>query len=277
MKKEISVRVSSPWAGAFSDFLSGGLNNALSTVTSLINCDRIQAGPIYGRMTVDGGTVTARDAYGNWCEDALMLAIPLESPILHEEKTATTKITAFTTSTLVWYDCHALITPSSQRNIIIQQVQGRDFSRKELVSNGDTVFEAHGRIVCHTADEYPATEVKKFIQVMNYKGPVTVNSEITDKFNVSKLIITRYSIAPLKGMKNVQEYSFTAVALKPDSEVAVTEDIIKVNDNAMFIEDEIETAWVNFLTGRAEGYSTEKTVMRVAERILAGELIIDNG
>jgi len=252
--------------------MSGLIGNVGSMVTNLINCDRLEAGPVYGRMTGDGGTVVARDAFGNYCEDALMLAIPLDSPILHEEKTATTKITSFTTSTLVWYDCHALVTPLSQRNVVLQKVQGRDYSRKELVSNGDTLFEVRGRIVCHTADEYPAIEMKKFIQVMNYKGPVVVNSEIMAQWNVSKLIITRYSIAPLKGMKNVQEYMFIAVALKPDAEVRVSQDIIKVNDNAMFLEDEIENAWVNFLTGRAEGNSTATTALSVAARILSGEL-----
>jgi len=167
----------------------------------------------YGRVFTSRGAFAALDIMGHLCRDALMLYVD----------TATT--------TMVWYDCCALIDVSSRRNVVLQPVQGRDYSRKELISSGDNLFHVSGRIVCPNAEEYPAADVRVFLNMMRYDGVVNVNNEVIDQYGVNRLLITDYRLENERGMKNVQPYTFTAVGMRPDNEVEVTGDILNNDSN----------------------------------------------
>ena len=139
----------------------------------------------YGMMQVDGGTIYALDDWGCKAPEALMLGIELDQSItvtqkfpvyrtqvidakkgIYKEQEPNTINNVVNTKTLVWYDTTALVTINSDKNLIATRVQGRDYSRKELVSNGDIKFSVSGQITSGKPDIYPSEEVKKFIKVM---------------------------------------------------------------------------------------------------------------
>lgn len=213
----------------------------------------------YGVMSINGNSrqVIATDVYGNRCVDAFMMGIPLKTPIKMEaftensftelqetgfgieKKPATERIDRFESDTLVWWDCTAIVNVNSTRNVVITPVQGRDYSRKELVSNGDINFTVTGKILSNLPDVYPEEEVKKFIQIMKYKGIVTINSQALDMFGITQMIVKDFSLPQKEGGKSQQEYSFNAVGIMPAEETKITNDTLTViNQTFTTLEEE---------------------------------------
>lgn len=160
----------------------------------------------------------------------------------------------FKSNTLVWYDTTALITVNSDKNLISTKVQGRDYSRKELVSNGDIRFSVSGQITSGLPDIYPSEEMAKFLKVMQYKGIVKVNSQVLDQFGITHIVITDFSITPKEGYKALQQYSFNAIGLQPEKETEITEDTITIlaRPAADTVSDD-GNAWVNMLKNQLDG------------------------
>lgn len=220
----------------------------------------------YGVMKVNGGAnaVTARDIYGNKCIDAIMLGIPVKEKVSYStsvnkrEGGNRTKLgndvnVSFQSDTLVWYDPTALVAINSDRNLIITKVQGRDYSRKELVSNGDINFTVTGHIMSNMPEVYPATDVQKFIQIMQYKGIVKVNNLILDQFKIDGIVIKDFSLSPKEGYKSQQDYTFNAVGTMPTEEVKVTEDTINIIDNSLQKVAKEKSSWQKMLENQLEG------------------------
>lgn len=208
----------------------------------------------YGKVEVNGGknTILAYDAFGNVCTDALMLSIPVKEPIryysqkwqyerqmqsngsytynLDEKKS---EQTMFNSDHLVWYDTTALVSMSSNKELVLTKVQGRDYTRKELISNGDLSFSITGHITSEQPDIYPSDEVKKFFQLMRYKGVIDVNNQYLAQFGVTKIVIVSFSLPTKEGYKSQQDYSFEAVGIQPDKEVVVNQDTISIINEEM--------------------------------------------
>lgn len=199
----------------------------------------------YGKVTVQGGTdVYARDSWGHIVKEALMIYFDGEDDITvkhndggnysdNEEAGRDN----YTTKTVLFFDCCPKINVSSGKNIIMTQVQGRDFTRKELVSGGDLTFTVSGAIVSDVAAletssdgtiprvKYPENDVKKFIQIMQHPGIINVNHFLFRQFNVTRIIIKDFSLRAPE-YKNIQPYEFTCVAVEPDEAVIVKQDTI---------------------------------------------------
>lgn len=231
----------------------------------------------YGAISVNDGqnVIEAIDAYGNKCEDALMLAIPVKDKVTYDttvlETTKSSKKNkegdakkikipksgkddkkTITCNTLVWYDNTAMINVSSDRNIIFTQVQGRDYSRKELISNGDIRFTVTGRISSGMADVFPETQYQKFVQIMRYKGIVKVNNQILDQHGIDGLVIKDWNISSKEGCKSVQKYSFSAVGVMPKSEIKVIKDTIYKIDKSL-ITIKRQSKWERMLNKKLKG------------------------
>lgn len=214
----------------------------------------------YGQMELDGKVIMAKDCGGEVCRDALMLAIPTKDPVTITQTTkmlagnggTTERTTSATINHLVWYDNTAIVTIRNDRNVILTKVVGRDYSRKELVSNGDIEFSVTGHMSSNLPDVYPSGEIKKFIQIMRYKGIVEVNNQFLDQFGISKILIKGFDLPQKEGFKNVQDYTFTAVGIQPSSEVSVTEDTIKMV-NVALTEEKKEDAWSDLLKNKVDG------------------------
>lgn len=227
----------------------------------------------YGMMQVDGGTIYALDDWGCKSPDALMLGIELDQSItvtqnfpvyrtqvidaqkgIYKEQEPETINNIVTTNTLVWYDTTALITINSDKNLIATRVQGRDYSRKELVSNGDIKFSVSGQITSGKPDIYPAEEIKKFIKVMQYKGIIKINNQVLDQFGISHIVITNFNISPRPGYKALQQYSFSAIGLQPEKEIEISEDTISIIPQKVLSEKEDDSSeWMKMLNNQLEG------------------------
>lgn len=215
--------------------------------------------------------IFAYDDWGNVCVDALMLAIPVSEPVDLKFETYTLGYInnndeniedgarPYASDHLVWYDTTALINLSSDKNLILTQVSGRDYSRKELVSNGDLTFSVSGQITSNMPDVYPASEVQKLRQILQYKGIVEVNNEFLDQWGVKKIVIKSFSFNSSEGDKSKQEYSFEAVGIQPDAEANVTSDTIKVINYAIKEETDNQEslAWKDVLTSQLENLKSQ--------------------
>ena len=185
------------------------------------------------------GTLIAKDRYGTPVPEALMIYFHDETT--HDVKTEkmVSDITTqtkndvmrdsidFSTCTVCHIDTAPTITVNSSKNVVCTQVQGRDYTRKELVSGGDINFSVNGNIVSHYEGIYPTEDVKKFIQVMQYNGILEVNNFQFDQWNVKRIIIKDFSLGQLT-YKNIQPYSFSCVAVEPDEAVRMVQDTISV-------------------------------------------------
>lgn len=222
----------------------------------------------FGCMTVNKGNdvIVAVDCYGNRCADAIMLGIPLKSAIPVSQSIRTwfgdsndkteNYSNSITSDHLVWWDCTAIITINSEKNLIATRVSGRDYSRKELVSNGDIQISVSGRINSNLPDVYPTSEIQKFIQIMNYKGIVRVNSQYLSQFGIDRLVIQNFNMPQKEGYKNLQEYSFSAIGMQPDKETQVKSDTITTIDAAIVSDEEEKSAWEQMLEDKVESIKT---------------------
>lgn len=211
-------------------------------------------------------TILCRDMYGNECADGIMLKMPTKKPITYNQYatiteeggdtiSSDTQKTNFTANFLVWYDCTAMVNISSSKNLVITQVAGRDYSRKELVSNGDINFSVSGHILSRYADVYPEAEVRKFIELMSYKGILEVKNLQLGQFNIERIVIKDYSLTPVEGSKSHQQYSFNAVGIQPVSEVEVDSDTLYLDTYINNTTTPKENKWAAFLKTRATNFA----------------------
>lgn len=135
------------------------------------------------------------------------------------------------TKDIIHIDVNPQISFSTDKNLILTQVQGRDFTRKELISNGDFNFSVKGSVVSHQPGVYPTEAVKRLTKIAQYKGVVDVRHYIFDQFNVKQVIIKDFSLDAQEYL-NIQPYSFTCVAIETDDLKLKTEDTIgKINED----------------------------------------------
>ena len=225
----------------------------------------------YGRMRVNGGTVYALDDWGGISPDALMLCIEMDNEIAvtqnwaqygtvqnskgeYRETTPKRITNKFKTKELVWYDTTALITINSDKNVVVSRIQGRDYSRKELVSNGDIKFTVSGQITSGMPDIYPESEIKKFLKVMQYKGVVRVNNQVLDQFGISNILITDFNISPREGYKALQNYTFSAIGLQPESEIQIEEDTVSIYSQFnVDTKEQDQSEWMKMLNNQLDG------------------------
>lgn len=224
----------------------------------------------------------AYDDWGEQCVDALILYAPTANEITYIQNNFVVYVGGKTslessdkelvTKNIIWHDTTAIINVSSDKNVILTRVQGRDYSRKELVSNGDINISVSGHITSQYPDVYPTEEVQKFRQLMTYKGLVRVNNEILDQWGIDKIVIKSFSLPSSEGKKSVQDYSFEAVGVQPASEANVTEDtVLRINYEAVNKENETTAedslSWKNMLKSKLEGI--KQNTLNTATGVLA--------
>lgn len=224
---------------------------------------------LYGSMEVDGGVVYALDDWGCISTDAIMLAIKLDpnKPISVTQvfpdfntnagrkpgESAKSIVNQFKTTTLVWFDTTALITINSDKNLVVTRVAGRDYSRKELVSNGDIRFSVSGQITSGKPDIYPTQEMKKFQKVMQYKGVVEVKNQVLNEMGITHIVIENFNISPKQGYKALQQYSFSAIGLQPEFETKITEDTVTIRPQSLGKEVKDDGEWMKMLNNQLDG------------------------
>lgn len=170
--------------------------------------------------------IVAVNQYGEKVPEALMIYYRTDDVISVTEYHGDTPAT-YATNTICFWDCLATVTASSDKNLILTQVQGRDYSRKELVSGGDVVFNVSGEITSNYPGVYPEDTVKKFIQMMQYGGIIEVNHYLFRQYNIKRILVQSFELKTPE-FKNIQPYSFKCVGIEPDVEVSITSDTISL-------------------------------------------------
>lgn len=237
-----------------------------------------------------GGEVSipCLDWRGNICRDGFMASTPSKKVIKYngvvrdtvkiggEVRSINTPIYA---NTLVWSDPTALVSVNSTKNVVLTRVVGRDYSRKELISNGDVEITVSGHMFTKTsdssspADEYPTDEVAKFLQTMQYKGVVEVNNIILNQLGITKILIKDFSLPSQEGYKQKQDYSFNAVGIQPSKEVQVEEDTLTVIEDALAEGNGKTSKWGEFLKQKALGATSALTDVASSASAGVGSLI----
>lgn len=179
--------------------------------------------------TKEGDTIEAVNPYGERISEALMLYYDSDSKVRVEIKQGNnTKV--IETATVCFSDINAQVAQSTSKNIVLTKVQGRDFTRKELVSGGDIAFTISGEVNSNMPGVYPESAVKKLIQICQYNGIVKVNHLLFKQFNVEQIIIQDFKLEH-QTFKNVQPYSISCIAVEPDEDVKIEKDTIQlIND-----------------------------------------------
>lgn len=169
--------------------------------------------------------------------------------------------TTIKTRTVFHIDLTPKVSMSSSKNVILTTVQGRDFTRKELVSGGDLTYSVNGSIVSDEPGVYPAEAVKRFIKIMQYNGVVNVNFITFGLLGVTKIIIKDFSLGAAEN-KNIQPYSFTCVAVEPDDAIALQSDTISAI-NKDLAESQWDSWYKAILDNRLANMAV-KTALNVA-------------
>lgn len=231
----------------------------------------------YGSIKVNDGntSIQALDDWGNVCYDALMLTIPVAQKVnmtISKYSNGNRTEQNIQSDHLVWYDTTALINLSSDKDLILTRVTGRDYSRKELVSNGDLNVSISGHISSNMPDIYPTKEVQKFRQIMQYKGIIEINNEFLDQWGVKKIVIKSFNLPQNEGNKSVQDYSFEAVGIQPDTEANVIEDTISIIDYTIQEETDNDEslAWKDILKQQLETLKSQSVALGSQGLALAG-------
>lgn len=189
-----------------------------------------------------GRTLFATDHYGTLLPEALMLYYEGEESLDAEQyfyKPITSKsssvsynavtIPSFKTKLVLHIDRAPEIKIESSKNLVLTKVQGRDFTRKELVSGGDLTFSVSGSIQSDQSGVYPSLAVQKFIMNMQYGGILNVHHFMFKQLGVTRVLIQDWRLDTPE-CKNVQPYSFSCVAVEPDEEVVLQDTIQQLNE-----------------------------------------------
>ena len=221
----------------------------------------------YGEI---GDGIVAMDPYGNPVREALiiwyegdpeikdsLLPIPLgttttetvgkkNSPYASQTSGGTSGkyVPSVTTKKVFVIDLAPKITLQSTKNLQLTKVQGRDYTRKELISGGDLVFSVSGEFNSGYAGVYPTRDVQKFTAIMKHNGIISVNNMFFGNQNVTRILIQNFQLGQQE-YKNIQPYSFTCVAVEPDTEVSVTDDTI--NGLTQIIKSSPAKGWERFI------------------------------
>lgn len=247
----------------------------------------------FGQVECEGGHILmAKDKYGTPVPEALILSFALStdqekihysdvkisqaSYEMKKKKTleklwnpGTEIIThkaeiqddSFDSLTVVHIDLAPKVTMSSTKNVVCTQVQGRDFTRKELVSGGDMTYTVNGSIVSDQPGVYPTEAVKRFVKIMQYNGIVDVNYITFGLLGITKVIIKEFSLGEAQ-YKNIQPYTFTCVAVEPDDAITLGADTITA------VNEELKASkwdsWYHTILQNKLGEMAAKTALNAA-------------
>lgn len=99
-------------------------------------------------------------------------------------------------------DC--ILTVTQERNILETNLQGRDGTVKQYISDGDYHICVQASIAgdganatnqnYDTASEYPLTEMAKFVKLLTVKDALLVSSDWLDIFKIRSVVIKNYDI-----------------------------------------------------------------------------------
>lgn len=109
----------------------------------------------------------------------------------------------------------ALITINQERNIVRTNVQGRNGSVKEYVSDGDYQISIKGVIVGENPNKPPVEDLKKLDSYCKSPFSLDVISNVLDYFKIYTVVISGYNYEQREGMRNVFDFNLNCYSDTP--------------------------------------------------------------
>lgn len=156
-----------------------------------------------------------KDSYRISEQSVLQRLLGERTQLVHDVQYNSDKDEEISTREVFHIDLSPQVSLATNKNLILTQVQGRDFTRKELIANGDLTFSVSGSVASFYPGTYPTEAVKRLIKIAQYKGLVKVHHFIFDQFGVKNIIIKDFNLGQQEFL-NIQPYSFTCVAVEAD-------------------------------------------------------------
>lgn len=107
-----------------------------------------------------------------------------------------------------------IIEVTQAKNIVKTKIQGRDVSVKEHVSDDDYIINIRGIIQSADKNEqnkYPLELSQNLITICKAKRSLVVTSTfLNEVFEIEDIVIERYNIPQIEGVRNQQAFSITA-------------------------------------------------------------------
>lgn len=109
-----------------------------------------------------------------------------------------------------------LISVNQSKIIKRTQIQGRNGSVKEYISDGDFDVTIRGAIVDPSPSRYPEEQVLKLLEVCKVQKEIEISSfYLNDVFGISNLVITGYKIPQSEGVQNMQLFELSCLSDDP--------------------------------------------------------------
>jgi hypothetical protein len=104
-----------------------------------------------------------------------------------------------------------LLTVNQSKNIVTTSLQGRTGTIKEYVSAGDYTIDIQG-IISSDGVTYPEEEVNVLVSLLNAPTELRVTSNFLNFFNINDIVITDFTINQVRGVRNQQSFSISAIS-----------------------------------------------------------------
>lgn len=109
----------------------------------------------------------------------------------------------------------AIIAVSRTKNVVRNEVAGRNGTVKELVSASDYYLTIKGGLFESDPYTYPQQLMATFNTLMNLNEPLKVESDYLQLFDIYEIVVTRHKAPQRRGVQNAQLFEITALEDKP--------------------------------------------------------------
>lgn len=105
---------------------------------------------------------------------------------------------------------------SQSKNIVTTEIQGRNGTIKEYISDGDFSVNINGLIVSEDANLYPEDGVSLLIDILKVQSTIPIVSRfLNDVFGITNVVVVGYSLPQMEGTPNTQPFSIQCLSNDP--------------------------------------------------------------
>lgn len=107
-----------------------------------------------------------------------------------------------------------LVEMTQSKNIVTTQIQGRNGTIKEYVSDGDYQITLTGKLV-NKDNAIPEVALTAFKEICKVPDTLEIVCPFLQYFDVTAVVITEYTITEAEGYRNVIDFSLTLLSDTP--------------------------------------------------------------
>lgn len=109
----------------------------------------------------------------------------------------------------------ALFTVSQGKNIVTTDIQGRNGTVKEYISDGDYSVNIYGAIIGENENTYPEALVLDFLEHLQAPVSLKIESEFLSLFDIDEIVFTSFDFPQRRGSRDFQAFSASALSDRP--------------------------------------------------------------